>query len=70
MFIIPEKIITRMGVVILIITNAPDKIFKTEIGAFETKQYTKRPTGANFCHVWRRKIPSLWRKGTTTGTQK
>ena len=51
MFIIPEKIITRMGVVILIITNAPNKMFKTEIGALETKQYTKRPTGANFCHV-------------------
>jgi len=38
MFIIPEKIITRMGVVILIITNAPNKMFKTEIEALETKQ--------------------------------
>jgi len=70
MFIIPEKIITRMGVVILIITNDPNKMFKREIEALETKQYAKRPTGANFCHVWRRKIPSFSRKGTTTGTQK
>ena len=59
-----------MGVVILIIANAPNKMFRTEIEVLETKQYTKRPTGASFCHVWSRKTPRFSRKGTTTGTQK